>query len=85
MELLINYLTMVFLIVIQSYYYFKVNPTTKLRMPVMTSIASFSMIITPMLMGDGIVGTPYIQLFFILYQVLLFFFSTWEYLRIKKK
>ena len=83
MELLVNYLIMVFLVFIQSYYYFKVSPSTRLRMPIVVATTSFSMIITPMLMFDGVAGTPYIQLFFILYQVIVFFFSMWEYKLIK--
>ena len=82
-ELLINYLTMLLLVVIQSYYYFNVSPSTRLRMPIAVATTSFSMILTPMFMVVGGAGTPYIQLFFIVYQMLVFFFSMWEYRLIK--
>lgn len=56
----------------------------------MVIITTFSMILTPMLMSpmgvdmdESMIGTPYIQLFFLLYQVLLFFFSVWEYKLVK--
>lgn len=83
MELLINYLIMLFFVGLQSYYYFKVPVMARLRMPVVITITTFSMIITPMLMVDGVVGTPYVQLFFIVYQMLVFFFSMWEYRIVK--
>lgn len=87
----LNFAVMIFFVGIQSYYYFKVSPTTRLRLPVVVAITTFSMIITPMLMssvndeGDlfSMVGTPFIQLFFLLYQVLVFFFSMWEYKLVK--
>jgi len=89
---LVNFSVMMFFVIIQSYYYFKVNPSTKARFPVMLAITGFSMMITPLLMssidsnGDlfSMIGTPFVQLFFILYQVLLFFFSAWEYKLVKR-
>lgn len=81
---IVNYLVMIFLVGIQSYYYFKVSPSTLLRMPVVVATTTFSMILTPMLMVGEVVGTPFIQIFFMVYQILIFFFSMFEYVEIKK-
>lgn len=83
--MLVNFLVMTLLIFVQSYFYFKISVKSLIRFPIMFTTASFSLIITPMLMVNELPATPYIQLFFMVYQTLLFFFSTIEYLKQKKK
>ena len=82
--MLVNFLVMIFLVFIQSYFYFKLSVKSMVRFPVMSLTASFSLIISPMLMTNEVPATPYIQIFFIFYQILLFFFASIEYIKVKK-
>jgi len=75
---------MFFMVIIQTFFYMKILVKSMIRFPIMSITTSFSMIITPMLMIYEITATPYLQLFFIIYQVFLFFFSTMEYLKYKR-
>jgi len=75
---------MFFMVIIQTFFYMKIPVKSMIRFPIMSITTSFSMIITPMLMIYEIPATPYLQLFFIIYQVFLFFFSTMEYLKYKR-
>ncbi len=75
---------MIFMVIVQTFFYIKIPVKSIIRFPIMSITAVFSMIITPLLMTYEIPTTPYIQLFFMIYQVFLFFFSTIEYLKQKK-
>lgn len=79
-----NFLVMVLMMAIQTFFYLKLSVKSMIRFPIMLTTTSFSLIITPLLMRGSLPTTPYIQLFFMVYQTFLFFFSTIEYLKIKK-
>lgn len=80
----VNLMVMSLMMGIQLFFYFKINSTSMIRFPVMFLTTSFSLIITPLLMTNEVPTTPYLQLFFMVFQVLLFFFSTIEYLKVKR-
>jgi len=82
--MLVNFFVMALLMFIQSYFYFKIPIKSMSRFPIMFATTSFSLIITPLLMTYEVPTTPYIQLFFMIYQVFLFFFSSIEYRKQKK-
>ena len=83
--MLVNFFIMALLMFIQSYFYFKISIKSMSRFPIMFATTSFSLIITPLLMTYEVPTTPYIQLFFMIYQVFLFFFSSIEYRKQKKR
>lgn len=83
--MIVNFMIMVLMMIIQTYFYVKISIKSMIRFPIMLTTASFSLIITPLLMMNEVPTTPYIQLYFMIYQVFLFFFSTIEYLKQKKK
>lgn len=83
--MIINFEIMVLLMIIQTFFYLKIPVKSMIRFPIMATTVSFSLILTPILMINEVPTTPYIQLFFMVYQTLLFFFSTIEYLKQKKR
>lgn len=83
--MLTNFMVMGLLFLVQSFFYFKVSVKSLIRFPIMATTGLFSLIITPLLLQNEVPATPFIQIFFVLYQTLLFFFSTLEYLKIKKE
>lgn len=83
--MLTNFMVMGLLILVQSFFYFKVSVKSMIRFPIILTTGLFSLIITPLLLQNEVPTTPFIQIFFVLYQTLLFFFSTIEYLKIKKE
>lgn len=83
--MIINFEIMVLLMIIQTFFYLKIPVKSMIRFPIMATTVSFSLILTPILMINEVPTTPYIQLFFMIFQTLLFFFSTIEYLKQKKR
>lgn len=83
--IIVNFSVMVLMMFIQTFFYLKIPVKSMIRFPIMFTTVAFSLIITPMLMTNEVPTTPYIQLFFMVYQTFLFFFSTIEYLKQKKR
>lgn len=75
----INVGVMLLMMIIQSFYYFKVSVKSVIRFPIMFTTGVFSLFMTPLLMLNEVPATPFIQIYFMLYQIVVFFFSMWEY------
>lgn len=68
-------------------FYFKIPANYVIKLPLIITLAGFSMIMTPLFMSPtyNIPTTPFIQLVFVLIQIFIFFFSVMEYIKIKKE
>ena len=82
MESLILFIVFIGLITI---IYFKIDTNLAIKLPIITIIFLFSLIIgTSTFFNEVLIGTPYIQIFFILYQLIFFIMSCLDYFEIKK-
>jgi len=75
---------MLFLLILNLYVYFGISYKNQIKFPLNLLITSFSFIIGVLLLPVNIPSTPFIQIFFIMFQVVVFFFNAIEYYLIKK-
>ncbi len=78
-----SYILIFSLIGLMLIIYFKISVIYAIKFPLIVIIYIFSLILVPYSFDYELIGTPFIQIFFILLQTTILYFSSLEYYTIK--
>lgn len=80
-----SYIFIIFFIILTLFIYLKIETIYAVKFPLLVVIVLFSFIIIPFTFDFELIGTPYIQIFFIIFQMVILVFSSYEYYTLKNK